>query len=184
MTGKYYRRASAAPAPPALRFELGDGRVYVYLGRDAVAPIQAVPFDSDALTGVNRPYFLSTPDINFDGYPDLLLIHSQGLQNTYYDGWIWSPVARRFFYDRAIRALPNPTFDGRDRRIYTFEHGSATDSDEAVYAYQGGALVQIERREQRYDQATGELVVRTYAPGPDGRMRLISEERMPIEPDA
>jgi hypothetical protein len=139
--------------------------------------IQTIPFDPDALTEMNREYFLPTPDINFDGYADLLLIYSQGLQNIYYDGWLWDSASGRYVYEPRVRALSSPQFDPEARRVYTYEHGSATDSVSGVWAWQDGDLVELRRDEVTYDDETALFTIRTYERQDDGALALIREEQ-------
>ena len=140
--------------------------------------IQRIPFDPDALTDLNREYFLTTPDINFDGYPDLLLIYSQGVQNIYYDGWIWNPETERYVYVPQFRMLASPTFDENARLIRTYEHGSATDHVDGVWAWRDGQLIEITRQEQTYDINTNLFTLRTYELQEDGQLALVREETL------
>ena len=139
---------------------------------------QRIPFDPEALTDLNREYFLTTPDINFDGYPDLLLIDSQGAQNIYYDGWIWNPETRRYDYVPQFRTLASPVFDEDARLIRTYEHGSATDHVDGVWAWRDGRLVEIYRQEQTYDMDTNRFTIRTYELQDDGQLALVREETL------
>lgn len=158
------------------RLELADGEVLVYAPDGDL--IQSIPFDPDALTEFNREFFMTTPDINFDGWPDLLLIASQGLQNVFYDGWLWDPDADRYVYAPEIRALASPVFDGKARRITTFDHGSATDHVSGVWEWRNGRLTEIRREEQSYDDATGLFTIRIFEAGPDGRLALTRTETL------
>ena len=168
---------SAAVRLPNLRFDLMEDHVTVRLDGQE---IQSIPFDPAALTRENRAYFIATPDINFDGYPDLTLIRSQGLQNIYYDGWLWVPAEQRFVRDPAIEGLSSPVFDEKDKRIRTYEHGSATDHVSAEYAYLDGTLTEIWRQEQSYDVERNLFTLRTYRLK-DGRLMLTDEERLTPE---
>ena len=139
--------------------------------------IQTIPFDPDALTDLNRDYFMTTPDINFDGYADLLLIYSQGLQNIYYDGWLWDSASGRYVYVPEMRELSSPQFDAKTQRIYTYEHGSATDNVSGVWAWQDGNLVELRRDEVTYDDETALFTIRTYERQDDGSLALVREEQ-------
>jgi len=140
--------------------------------------IQRIPFDPGELTEFNRDYFLTTPDINFDGWPDLLLIASQGLQNVYYDGWIWDPDAGRYVYEPQVRDLSSPVFDAKTRQITTYEHGSATDHVSGVWAWQNGRLIETWRQEQTYDDTTGLFTIRTYRLNSDGKLSLVDTQTL------
>ena len=160
------------PRDEAHALELNENEVIVSAPDGTV--IQRIPFDQSELTQFNRDYFMTTPDINFDGWPDLLLIAVQGLQNVYYDGWIWDPEASRYVYEPEIRDLSSPYFNARARRIETFTHGSATDNESAVWEWQDGHLKEISRRTQMYDDTTGLFTVQTYGLNPDGNLELRS----------
>jgi hypothetical protein len=166
---------AAVPAFAALRQE---PRTLELTGREVIvrapggAAIQRIPFDPGELTDFNRAFFMTTPDINFDGWPDLLLIASQGLQNIYYDGWLWDPEVGRYVYVPAVRELSSPVFDPKTRRVTTYEHGSATDHVSGVWEWIDGRLTEIERTEQTYDEETGLFTIRTYRLNPDGELTL------------
>ncbi len=139
--------------------------------------LQVIPFDPDALTDFNQDYFMTTPDINFDGNADLLLIYSQGLQNIYYDGWLWDGASGRYVYVPKMRELSSPRFDPKTRRIYTYEHGSATHSVSGAWAWQDGILAELRRDEVTYDDETQLFTIRTYERQDDGTLALIREEQ-------
>ena len=156
--------------------ELTENEVIV--GAPDGAVIQRIPFDPGELTEFNRDYFMTTPDINFDGWPDLLLIASQGLQNVYYDGWIWDPEQGRYVYEPEIRGLSSPFFNARARRVETYAHASASDNESAVWEWQSGQLKEIRRRTQVYDEETGFFTVRTYALNSDGELALVRTQTL------
>ncbi len=164
------------PRDEAHTLELTQNEVIVSAPDGAV--IQRIPFDPNELTDFNREFFMTTPDINFDGWPDLLLIASQGLQNVYYDGWIWDPEAGQYVYEPEIRELSSPFFNARSRRVETFEHGSATDNESAVWEWQDGRLKEISRRTQLYDDTTGLFTVRTYGLDSGGNLVLMNTETL------
>lgn len=139
--------------------------------------LQTIPFDPDALTDLNRDYFMTTSDINFDGFADLLLIYSQGLQNIYYDGWLWDSASGRYVYVPGMRELSSPQFDEKAQRIYTYAHGSATDSVSGVWAWQDGNPVELRRDEVTYNEETALFTIRTYERQDDGTLALVREEQ-------
>ncbi len=159
---------------PNLQFKIGKDYVDVRHGGQS---IQTIPFDPGALTDENRSFFLGTPDINFDGYPDLTLIFSQGLHNIYYDGWIFDHQERRFVYEPIIRTLASPVFDEKNKRIDTYEHGSATDHADGMWAYIDGRLTELGRVEQSYDEKSDLFTIRTYRLR-DGQLKLTGEEQL------
>lgn len=176
----FKRVLTAVPASVAagIQFRLGAETVEVYLDG---AGLQSIPFERDALTDANRDFFVQTPDINFDGIQDVLLIASEGLQNIYYDGWVWDDAARRFVLLPEIRALSSPVFDEKERVINTYHHVSATDHEAGVYKYMEGSLIQEEKIVQRMNAETGLIDVERYARNAAGEMALI--EKSSFEPD-
>lgn len=164
------------PRDEAHTLELTQNEVIVSAPDGTV--IQRIPFDPNELTEFNREFFMTTPDINFDGWPDLLLIASQGLQNVYYDGWIWDPETGLYVYEPEIRELSSPFFNARSRRIESFIHGSATDNESAVWEWQGGRLKEISRRTQLYDETTGLFTVQTYGLDADGNLALMETQTL------
>lgn len=167
---------AAAPHPEPHALERTDREV-IARAPDG-AEIQRIPFDPDELTEFNRGFFMTTPDINFDGWPDLLLIASQGLQNIYYDGWLWDPEAGRYAYAPEVRELSSPVFDPKARRVTTYEHGSATDHASGVWEWTDGRLREIERTEQTYDERTGLFTLRAYRLNSDGKLALAETQTL------
>jgi len=177
--GSYPRAAAASvaqPRPEPRTLELTGSEVIVRAPDGA--EIQRIPFDPGELTEFNRETFMTTPDINFDGWPDLLLIASQGLQNVYYDGWLWDPDAERYAYEPQVRELPSPVFDENTRRVTTYEHGSATDHVSGVWDWRNGRLREIERVEQTFDLETGLFTIRTWRLDSGGRLSLVSTQTL------
>ena len=173
-----FRQEPSAPAlPQEIRtLELTESEVIVRAPDGT--ELQRIPFDPGELTDLNRDYFMTTPDINFDGWPDLLLIASQGLQNVYYDGWLWDPETGRYVYEPQVRELSSPVFNPKTRLVTTYEHGSATDHVSAVWDWANGRLREIERVEQSYHDDTGLFTIRTYRLDSDGNLSLVSTETL------
>jgi hypothetical protein len=167
---------TARPRDEAHTLELTQNEVIVHAPDGAV--LQRIPFDPNELTQFNREFFMTTPDINFDGWPDLTLIASQGLQNVYYDGWIWDTETGLYVYEPEIRELSSPFFNARTRHIETFIHGSATDNESSVWEWRDGRLKEISRRTQVYDDTTGLFTVRTYGLDADGNLDLMEAQTL------
>lgn len=120
----------------------------------------------------------TTPDINFDGYPDLLLIYSQGAQNIHYDGWVWNPETGRYDSVPQFRALSSPTLDESARLIRTYEHGNAVDHVDGVWAWGDGRLTETYRQEQTYGIGSSLFTLRASELQDDNSHALVHEETL------
>lgn len=170
--------AADSPAPAGVRetgeprLEFADGFVVVH---GMTATPQRIPLGGDAATDDNRDYFAFIEDMNFDGFPDVRVLSSQGLQNIYYDCWLWRPESQTFEKDGELSALSGLDFDPVSRHINTFTHISAVESGEGTLAYENGKLVWLDKTERTFDSARDRIVVRRHIRGEDGKLALASE---------
>jgi hypothetical protein len=75
-----------------------------------------------------------------------------------------------------MRDIPNPGFDAEAKRVTSFELCCGTGLAESVFAWENGALVELERVERVPDEDSGAITVSRYARGADGVQQLVEEE--------
>ena len=66
---------------------------------------------------------ITEPDINFDGYPDLLIYCGMGgpsFDDDFYTAYVWNPDTREFFNVDDFENILNPVFDRDDKTIKGF----------------------------------------------------------------
>ena len=88
-------------------------------------------------------------DINGDGFMDVMTPVSLGLQNGYYDAWIWSEEAQTYVILLGFEKLSNPSIDKENKQIRSFSHTSALEYEASVWEMRGKGLIPIRRVEIR-----------------------------------
>ena len=163
----------------ALKTEAGSVDVYLPDGR----LLQSLPYDGDDPDEENRNYFAFVKDMDFDGFPDVGILFSQGT-NIYYDAWLWRPDAGAFVKYKGMREIPSPDFDPETKRVTSFEHGSAVSYVKTILAWENGKLIKLEQMVQYADDDGKSVVIDRYARGADGELQLLgTETRRPEEMD-
>ncbi|MDR1520292.1 MAG: RsiV family protein, partial [Planctomycetota bacterium] len=176
------READKAPAEGReLSLKIADAAIEVYSAANPAVLLQRLPFDPEAMTDQNREYFAVAEDMNFDAWPDVRIISSQGLQNILYDCWLWRPETRIFAKDEELGALSSPRFNPAGRRITTYAHVSAMANSEGELTYENGKLVWLKKVERDYDHDNDQIILREYGRGPEGTPQLTSEKSLPRE---
>ena len=102
------------------------------LGDDAVSALQMFGTDS----GVQP--FLTTDDVNFDGYPDVAMLTGIGYGgvNAFYDYYVFDPTTERLVADPILTQICNPVFDASAKTV-TGDAKDAQDSYKTVYTWNG-----------------------------------------------
>ena len=162
-----------ATLPLVLKIETGSVDVY----RPDGSLLQSLPCAGDEPAENNRDYFTFVEDMDFDGFPDVGVLFSQGMQNIYYDCWLWREEAGRFVKNEDMRDTANPRFDRERERVLSFEHVSASGSVETDYVWENGWLIPIERITREISGDSDKLVIRRFVRDDDGELRL-SKEKM------
>ena len=119
-------------------------------------------------------FLIGTPDINFDGFGDLMLIVSQGTANAEAQYWVYDPPARHysalgvfpvFRIDPTARALSTHTNDGEAGRLF----------HDATYEWHAVKLVKTSEVVQAWNhERTG--VVRSRSVTRNGVLTVMSRE--------
>ena len=107
------------------------------LGEDATAGMSLI---SGSTIGVDP--FITTDDINFDGYPDVAMLTGLGYGgvNLFYDYYEFDPATERLVADPVLSQVGNPIFDKATKTI-TGDAKDAQDSFKTVYTWNGKAYV-------------------------------------------
>jgi hypothetical protein len=162
-------------APPALTVTAGDLRVLAYGTRegdgllrvqrlelrrgDSAAPLQVIADLATETPSTPEAPGLETPDMNFDGHPDLRLIEFRSAgPNTPWLNWLYDPAQARWVASPALDALPSAEFDADARELRSPWRDGAARHGVDVHGWQDGELRPL-RRELR-------------EAGPDGRETL------------
>ena len=170
--------ALAMPVPAAesvsdLKLVVKDGAVDVFAQGGRL--VQSLPFDGETPDGGNREYFAIVEDMNFDGFPDMRILFSQGMANVYYDGWVWRPKEEAFVRYEAMRDIANPRFDPDSKTVECYERGSAVVNVSGRMAWHKGELVWLEQTVQDEAEDGEHIVVQRFLRGIDGELRLVHE---------
>jgi hypothetical protein len=162
--------------PFALKVEAGSVDVH----RPDGALLQSLPYGGDEPDEDNRDFFTFVEDMDFDGFPDVGILFSQG-QKIYYDAWLWRSDAEAFVWYEDMRDIPSPRFDSESKKVTSFAQ-VGRGFEKTVLAWENGKLVPFERTMQCLDGDSGNIVISRYLRGADGELRLVNEEtRQPTE---
>jgi hypothetical protein len=171
--------AEAVSPPLVLKMEAG----WVDVFRPAGSFLQSLPIEGDEPDEDNRDFFTFIEDMDFDGFPDVGILFSQG-QKIYYDAWLWRPDAEAFVGYEEMREIPSPRFDSESKRVTSYAL-VGRGSEKTILAWVNGKLAPFERTTQCLDGDSGSIVISRYLRGVDGELRLVHEEtRKPTEEEA
>ncbi len=114
----------------------GEARVQtITLKDDVVDSYKFIADNADDAVG-----FITTQDINFDGYPDIAKLSGVGYRgvNMIYDYYLFDAVAERFETDPFLTDISNPVFD-TSARTTTSHLRSGPEYFTTVYTWNGVA---------------------------------------------
>lgn len=168
--------AEGGPAGATLPLVLKTGTGSVDVSRPDGRLLQSLPYAGAEPDKDNRDYFAFVEDMDFDGFPDVGILYSQGLHNIYYDCWLWREGAGGFVKYGDMHDIASPSFDRERERVLSFEHISASDNVETEYAWENGRLLPAVRITREISGDNENLVVRRFIRGDDGKLRLSKEE--------
>ena len=166
-----------APFVPddSYKYEYKDGTIYCYDadGKMLIHMTLDIPLDNTVSGEV------LCDDYNFDGYTDISLMYSKGVQNSYYYFWMYDKSHNYYLkYDR-LTNVPSPVFDKKNETVTSFDHISATDNAEYLYYWSDGQLKLSTRKVQEavdsglrfttyiIDEAGNESIQKTFTIGND-----------------
>jgi hypothetical protein len=143
--------------------------------------LQSIPYAAEEVGDPDPESVAFLQDMDFDGSPDVGVLFSPGLQNVFYNCWLWREDAGAFVQYDGFSEISNPGFDAERRRVTSFTHGSATDNVSAEYAWENGELVLITETTQEFSEEDEEFVIRRSVRGDDGEMRQMQEKTLSEE---
>lgn len=150
-----------------------EGMVDVFDGRGCL--LQSLPYAGERFDDANRAFFTTIVDMNFDGFPDIGVLCSQGMQNIYYDCWLWRPDTNGFVKYEDMSEMANLDFIPGTKRVTSFTHVSAISNEESEHAWENGRLVMLSQRVQQQTDDGHGIVVERFERDGKGAMRLVSE---------
>ena len=108
------------------------------VGHTYISEISAEPLDPDQWRGFGD---IREDDINFDGYPDLMVccgpFNSYG--NFTYGAWLWNQKIHDFEYVKGFDELFDPEFNKKDKTVSS-RFRMDDHEDDAVYKWNGNEL--------------------------------------------
>ena len=113
--------------------------VLIYQGGKQV---QELPICTSPVAQGGRVGTFDVADLNFDGYPDLMLQVAAKQNNYTYCVWLFDPHARRFVASKELSQLTNPRPDSQTRTVSSYENQNCFDAcyDKKMYVWSKGQL--------------------------------------------
>jgi hypothetical protein len=105
--------------------------------------VQTLPTASQGTCDMFLP---EIADINFDGYPDLMLAQTlPAAPNIPYDYWIYDPVRKKMIpASKEMEDVTSPELDPIHKMIYVFWRASCCEHGVTTYRWKGKHLVQVD----------------------------------------
>lgn len=106
-------------------------RIRLYQGSQLV---QELPTESQ---GTCSPFFPEIADLNFDGYPDIMLaLHLPAGPNIPYQSWLYTPQTQRFDNaPKSLQEISSPRVDAQHQTVYSFWRAGAASHGVDVYKW-------------------------------------------------
>ena len=113
-------------------------------GKETIVDINSVqPLDTIFWNGFGD---IREDDINFDGYPDLMVC--EGPTNSYgnftYDAWLWNQEKREFEHVEGFDEIFDPVMIPRDKAITGGFHMNNEYEYQEVWKWKNGKIVEVE----------------------------------------
>lgn len=137
--------------------------------------LQTLPCQGEDPDADNEAFFSFVADMDFDGFPDVGVLNEKGMNNVFYDAWLWRPAEGRFEPFEDFSLLPNPRFLPADKRVLSCMHGCAVNHLKAEHIWEDGTLKMFLEVKQEYSEDGTDTLARVYERGADGEMRMTSE---------
>ncbi len=123
-------------------------------GMSTESEVEAVPLDTNTWTGFGN---IREDDINFDGYPDLMVclgpFNSYG--NFTYAAWLWNQDMHDFVPVKGFDELFDPEFNKEDKTISS-SFRMDDHEDDAVYKWNGDELEMVSSETIVYSELNDE----------------------------
>lgn len=118
-------------------------------GKIVTREVWAQPLDTALWHGFGD---IREDDINFDGYPDLLVCNgpTNGFGNFTYSAWVWDPTASDFIEVPGFDELFDFELDEEDKQVASVWR---LDNDMTIttYEWRDGVLTKIKSRDYKYE---------------------------------
>jgi hypothetical protein len=104
--------------------------------------IQELPICTSPVAQGGRVGTFDIADLNFDGYPDLMLQVTAKQSNYTYCVWLFDPQAKRFAASPQLSQLTNPRPDSQARTVISYENQNCFGAcyDKKTYVWSKGQL--------------------------------------------
>lgn len=163
---------------PTVEFVVNADKVAIYQQNKEHKLLQEIPYSIPTYAEITDNELLSFEDMNFDGYMDVKIAASVGRANRYDDCWLWDKATQQFVIHEELSQLASPVFNPNIHTVRSFTHISATDSEEAVYIWEKGKLLPIQKLERSYSYGENRLIEREYRPDEHGKLQLVREQKV------
>lgn len=124
-------------------------------GMSTESEVEAVPLDTNTWTGFGN---IREDDINFDGYPDLMVCG--GPSNVYgnytYDAWLWNQQTRSFDHVDGFYEIFDPVIDADRKEITGGFHMNHEYEYQEVWKWKGSKIVKVESKTIDYTKMDDE----------------------------
>lgn len=113
-------------------------------GKETIVDISSVsPLDTTFWHGFGD---IREDDINFDGYPDLMVCAgpTNGYGNFTYDAWLWNQEKRQFDHVDGFDKIYDPVVVPDDKTITGGFHMDHEYEYQEVWKWEGGKIVRVE----------------------------------------
>lgn len=99
--------------------------------------------------------WVSEPDINFDGVPDLLIylgLQAWGHVADFYDAYVWNVEGHCFEHVDGFDAIDNPCIDYEDKAISSSARSGPNELTMDTYRWKDGKLILAHRETAKIDE--------------------------------
>ena len=124
-------------------------------GTETLAEAEPMPLDTINWQGFGR---IHEDDINFDGYPDLMVCN--GPNNNYgnftYSAWLWNQQTRSFDPVEGFHEIFDPVIDADRKEITGGFHMDYEYEDHEVWKWKDGKITMVESERIDYREMNDE----------------------------
>ncbi len=116
---------------------------------------------------------ISTPDCNFDGYPDLMFFaHNGGAgPNIGYNFYLYDPATRQFMYDADLSDLTQPEINPRTQTVSSSSRNSCCSHTSDDYRFINGQLTLVASHDETVSVSSLNVMVVTEGKLVEGKWR-------------
>jgi hypothetical protein len=106
-----------------------------------------------SLDDIDWGFRISFDDYNFDGYPDINALSSQGASNLMYEIFLYNQKTKEYERNLELSAMMNVTVDNETKTIKTYGKGGHAGMiySSGEYKWEKGKLALVAKENQDYD---------------------------------